>query len=89
MGPSVYGSRWNVDRMVVSTTSTAVTKCDVYRNAVSDANKVDNTRTGNADTSETNLDLNPPDVLIFVWTGGTPGAVATASVAGTLYTGRR
>lgn len=88
MGPSVYGSRWNVDRMVVTSTSTTQTTCAVYRNSVSDQNKVDNTRTGNSDTSETNIDLYPPDVLIFVWSGGDVGTVATAVLAGTLYTGR-
>lgn len=88
LGPTVYGSRWNVDKMVVSTTSTMASKCDVYRDAESLSNKIDNTRTGNADTSETNIDLSPPSVLRFVWSGGTPGATATAVVYGTLFTGR-
>lgn len=88
LGPAVYGARWNVDRIVVSTTSTAITQCDVYRNVVSATTKIDSTRTGNNDTSETNIDLNAPDVLLFVWTGGTAGASATAVLAGTLYTGR-
>lgn len=88
LGPAVYGSRWNVDRMVATTTSVLPTQCDVYRNVESPLSKIDSTRTGNNDTSETNLDLRPPDTLIFVWTNGTPGATATAILAGTLYTGR-
>lgn len=88
LGPTVYGSKWNVDRMVVTTQSSAVTKCFVYRNVEQATALTDSTKTGNADTSETDIDLTPPDKLLFVWSGGTPGAIATAIVSGTLDTGR-
>ena len=89
LGPAVYGSRWNVDLMSVSSTSTLQTTCNVYRDVENAGASIDNTRTGNLDTSNTSVDLNAGQVLIFVWTGGTPGATATVSVSGTLYTGRR
>lgn len=89
LGPTVYGSRWKVDLMSVSTTSTLQTTCNVYRDSESAAASLDNTRTGNLDTSNTDIDLTAGQVILFVWTGGTPGALATVSVSGTLYTGRR
>lgn len=88
IGPSVYGAKWHVDRIVVSTTSVLPSTCTVYRNVEAASAQLDHTRTGNADTSETSLDVPSPDALIFVWLGGTPGAVATAVISGTLNTGR-
>ena len=88
VGPQAYGSRWNVDLMVVSTTSTNVTTCKVYRGVEQPTAMVDNTRTGNQDASDCNIDLRAGETLLFVWAGGTPGALASASINGTLYTGR-
>ncbi len=87
-GPNVYGSRWNVDLMVVSATSTLESECKVYRNVEQPTAMLDNTRTGNQDVSDCNIDVRPGETLVVVWTGGTPGALATVVVNGTLYTGR-
>jgi hypothetical protein len=77
---------WEVTRYQVTTTSTAGTECTVYRGSEHSGAQVDFTRTGNGDTSEqfhpVRVDFGQP--LVFVWIGGTPGAVATVSILGTV-----
>lgn len=82
IGPTVYGARWNVTRLVVSTTSTAETQLRVYRGSEQASRLVDSTYTANQNTSETDVTLGTLETLLFVWTGGDPGAIATAVIEG-------
>lgn len=82
IGPTVYGTKWTVTRLVTSTTSTDRAELRVYRNVESAGTLTDSTRSANADTSETRLELQTLDKLIFSWSKGTPGAVATANIYG-------
>lgn len=89
LGPKIYGHKWHIDRMLVTTTSVATTTAKVYKNVENAASKMDFTNSGNDDVSETSLDLATLDSLLFVWTGGTPGRFAMATLYGTIDPGRR
>lgn len=82
-GPTVFGTKWEVTRLVTSTTSVADTTLKVYLNSETPSALVDSTYLANNDVSETNsIMLATLDKLVFVWEGGTPGAVATGIVTG-------
>lgn len=87
LGPTVYGVAWEITRVVVSTTSSAQTQLRVYRGTEQASRLVDSTYTGNDNTSETDVKLSNLESLLFVWTGGDVGAIATAVIDGT-QTGR-
>jgi hypothetical protein len=53
-----------------------------YRSTVSPSNQLDATPSGSSDTSDTRILLTAGETLIVTWTGGPPGQVATARVAG-------
>lgn len=82
LGPSVFGVRWKLSRMVTSTTSTAETQLRVYRNTEQPSTLVDSTYTANQNTSETTLTLMTLEKVVFVWSGGDTGAVATVVLEG-------
>lgn len=91
MGPAVYGSSWSIDRASVSSTSLLDSECSMYRGLESPNTLIDGTSSGNGDTND--VAGNPilvsyGQVVVFVWTGGTPGAIATAVLDGTKETGR-
>lgn len=83
-GPGRYGLRWMISRLVTSATNPCQLR--VYQGYVSDATKIDSSKTGNADTSELNpaLLLAAPDKLIFVYSAGTVGDKATCTMWGDL-----
>lgn len=80
------GVDWIVNLTSVST-STAVKKAAVntYRNAVSQATLIDTTLSGNADTSDTRILLQPGEQLVCQWTGGDVGAKAFLHCSGMSY----
>jgi hypothetical protein len=75
---------WKVWRYSVTTTSTATTNCFVYVGSEQSGTHIDFSATGNNDISEnvhgTEVDFGRS--LVFVWNGGTPGAVAFLSLVG-------
>lgn len=81
IGPSIYGTYWHVDRITTSCTA-GMPGLQVFRSVATPSALLDTTRHGEAAVSETSLDLRPPDKLVCVYTGGTPGSVATISVTG-------
>lgn len=82
IGPTVYGTDWIVKRMVTTTSSTLESQQNVYFNVESASSLIDGTYSGNSDTDDTEIPLHTLDKLVFVWTNGTPGAVATAILSG-------
>lgn len=82
VGPSVYGVTWHVALMVTSSDSALSPVLKVYRNAVTSPAIVDQTLLGGSDVSPTDLTLTSGQRLVAVWTGGTPGAVATFNIEG-------
>lgn len=86
LGPTVYPTSWQIDRMVVTTTNTNVlqSRLNVYRGMISPSRVVDSTYTGDQNVSETSIALACLDTLAFVWTGGSIGSVATVILSGTV-----
>lgn len=78
-------SRWVIRNTAVTTTSDRQTACKTYRGADVDSNLIDATRVGNARSSDTVVEVNPGEYVTAVWTGGTPGTIATVIVSGDDY----
>lgn len=75
--------RWRVNRTAVSSTSANLTAVSTYRNTPGPANLIDAAAySGNGDSSDTAFVLEAGETLTVQWTGGTPGATATATVSG-------
>lgn len=81
VGPN---QRWEVTLLNTNTTSTSQTRLTVYRGPV-ESTQVDFSRTGNGDTSNTDIKLQQGEKLSAKWTGGTPGAQATLNIQGTVF----
>jgi hypothetical protein len=82
IGPTVYGERWRVRRMTVTSTSDTDSDARVYLNAEIDSRLVAGTWSGNRDFNETDITLQTLDQFIVVWVDGTPGASASFLVQG-------
>lgn len=87
LGPTVYGVTWTVNRVSVFSDSTTKPKFMLYRNVESPTTYVDGSKSGNGDTSETDIELLNLDNLVCVWTGGEPGKSATVILQGVLRRG--
>ena len=87
LGPTKYSERWEITKLIVSSTSTLKPEVRVYRGIVTPSNMVDGSRSGDQDVSDTNIKLIAPEQLTFQWTGGTSGASVTAGVEGELTYG--
>lgn len=80
--------RWEIRLFNTRTTSSTQTRVTVYRGLF--ATQLDFSRTGNADTSNTDIKLQQGETLSVEWTGGSVGAVASLDIEGTRYQkGRR
>jgi hypothetical protein len=84
IGPTVYGDKWRVRRMVVSTDSAADTDARVYLNLEIPSRMVAGSYSGNQDFNETDITLQTLDRLIVVWNSGTPAARAAFLIQGTI-----
>lgn len=79
--------RWLVDYVTVQTNqaagATPVPRCLTYQNVVSQQGFIGGTNNGAMDTAQGRIVMYPDDVVKFVWSGGIPGSVATATISGT------
>ena len=88
LGPVPVGWIWEVERLAVEiaggVTGNIGAEARVYRGAEVTSRLIDGTVRAGLDISElsTPLTLQPPDSLLFVFSGGTAGAVATAAASG-------
>lgn len=84
IGPA--GVDWVIRTTTVST-STSVKKpqANTYRGGVSQANLVDGSSSGQGDTSDTVILLQPGEQLSCVWDGGDAGATAFLRVTGVAW----
>jgi len=83
LGPQRYGERWLITYTSITTNSVSTTGMSCFRNFEGDTNFQEaSVFNGNKDSSDTVFDLATGEVLIFVWTGGTPGRIGTVSVRG-------
>ena len=78
------GESWRVNALSVNVDSRVIeASCYVYKNFVGPNYVVDNTISGSTgDTSDTIHELTDGESLICVWSGGDPGAKATAIARG-------
>jgi hypothetical protein len=81
VGPN---QRWQVTLMNTRTSSSVQTHVTVYRGAVGGP-RLDFSRTGNDDTSNTDFELQQGENLVAHWTGGTVGASAQLDIEGSKY----
>jgi hypothetical protein len=87
VGPVPAGQEWELQRMTVFCTGSnnPMPVCKVYDGvAGNEANLIDATYTGGQDVSDfgTPYLLQQQESLFFVWSGGVPGAMATARLIG-------
>lgn len=82
IGPQVYGTKWNIRRVAIQSTSATKPVFTMYRNSEQISSFVDGSKSGNSDSSETDIELLTLDQLICVWHNGTPGSYAAVSVQG-------
>lgn len=80
--------RWIIDWVTVQTNqapaATPVPRVISYQNQVgAPAGFRGGSNSGNLDSAQGRVILYPDDILYFVWSGGIPGSVATAVIAGT------
>lgn len=87
-GPAVYGSSWDIDRIVTSGNSNPEAQLTIYRSVVGTNSVLDSTASGNNDVDETGIHLVAGENVQCLYTGGNAGAVMTATVYGVNETGR-
>lgn len=83
VGPSRFDERWHIWLTNIVTTSTAITAFKLYRQRETASSIIDQSLyNGNGDVSDSEITLVAGEPLVGVWTGGTPGAVATLTLVG-------
>jgi hypothetical protein len=83
--PSNAHERWVITTTVVRVNSgTNIPSCVTYAGSsgVTGGTPVDTTVTGNGDSSDTRVEINPGSFFTVVWTGGDVGATASVTVTG-------
>lgn len=88
--PGVAGSSWKVKRITTSVNVAPSTLINLvmYRNTVSETNRVDGTESAAQDSSETDIDLQASDTLIGVYSNAPVGSNCTITLSGDKDTGR-
>lgn len=85
-GPTRPGQNWTVRRLSTSVTpKNGGEQVKVYMDNESDSNFLDGSRRASQDTSETAIEVGNLNRLVFVYSGGTPGAIATMHLVGDIY----
>ena len=82
LSPSRSYERWRITLTAIRTTSESQTRFSEYRFSESPSNLVEGTETGNLNSSDSVVEVEPGESLVYVWEGGTPGASATVTVRG-------
>lgn len=83
VGPVKYGESWKVTLFSVNTTSRC--KFTIHRgNDTTPQYQIDATVRGDLDTSATDITLQAGETISFLWANGTPGAVGTIRLEGTI-----
>lgn len=88
--PGTAGTSWNITRIVTSVNVDPNTQINLvlYRNVVSEANRLDGTSSAAQDTSETDIDINASDTVLGVYSGAPVGSRCILTISGTKDTGR-
>ena len=84
VGPSMANERWQIS--IFSASGPSVAKLQIFRGNSPDGTKqIDVTVRADNDTSPNDTPLRNGEVLSFLWTGGTAGAVMSCRIEGTRY----
>ena len=79
-GAGYYRSTfWSVSTLPAGSSSSTAT---IFRNATGPLDVIEGTYSGDQDTSDTVVELEPNESLLCVWTGAQPGATAVFRVEG-------
>ncbi len=86
VGPERGGERWTVTRIAITCTSALQTTVKLYRNIISTTTLLFGSDAGNNDVASGDppLELPPSGKVVLVWSGGTPGSVASLVLEGKL-----
>lgn len=88
LAPGGAREKWTVNFVAVNTTSplpnsTNVPQLIMYRSAAVPGNQLGGTFAANMDTDSTDVyNLNMNEAIVFVWSGGDPGAAGTVHIEG-------
>ncbi len=88
VGPSRPFERWEIQSSQVSTDSLLETTVKVFSDSALNR-QVEGSYSGNQDTSNTVFKLQSGAALYFMWTGGSPTAMARLSIDGSMFSVRR
>lgn len=82
-GPARARHTWRVTRFVTTAGAPGDSvMLTLYRNSDLPGNVIDSTYQGVQATSETDITLLEGERLIAIWTGGSPGTIATLNITG-------
>jgi len=94
LGPQIFGTYWHVTSISISSNEppdvTESSQCRIYKNVEMPSAFVEGTSAGAGDTSDSVIDLQTLDSLLFVFTGTDEhlGYQGNAILSGTVETGR-
>lgn len=93
--PGTAGARWRIERFVTAITGAGVTprsilQLTVYRNIISEANRLDGTQSAAQDTSEipNGIEVPSSDTIVAYYSGIPVGASCQFTLSGYADTGR-
>lgn len=86
-GPVQPGYQWRVERIAISSDSALASAFTLYLDSIDPTNIVESSPSGNSDIADETQPILVPEGsrLIGRWTGGTPGALASARIQYTVY----
>ena len=82
--PERGNERWEVSGYEGFCSSDAMTLLSVYAGSVLPHNLIEHTRRGNGAPSNKRLKVPSGEQIVFMWTGGTPGRLASITIKGTV-----
>lgn len=91
LSPGGAREKWTINFVAVNTTTTILNSTNVptmimYRSAAVPGNQLGGTFSANMDTDSSDVyALNMNEPIVFVWSGGDPGAIGTVHIEGTRY----
>lgn len=82
-GPTRNNQAWRITRITtIINSSNGSELLRLYRSSETPSNYLDGSKQAAQDVSETNITLSSLETMLFVWSGGTPGNTAYATITG-------
>lgn len=83
LGPTKANEEWTIEHQSVSNPGPRIPEVNVYKNFVADSAFIEGTINGKSGSSDTLINLMTGEIVLYVWTGATPGTLCTVNVRGT------